>query len=181
MSKLKSATLQRCEEMAELKKLLLDYRVLEAGQVCSYFYGREEKSIRKMLSYMKRAGQLATDLKGRYVALNQAELRDGLDHKLIASFWVLLQFVRQAQYHTRSTFPSQIFLWMGGTEHEIVYVALGDENLVNAALNRTPRGDVKYFVVVEQPEQLEVLDLPNVEWFCTVGQDGQLQRYIQEE
>lgn len=178
---MESATRRRGKEMAELKRLLLDYRVLEAGQICAYFHDREETIIRGMLAYLVRTRQLVMDAGKRYAALNELELRDGLDRKLIASFWALLPFVGRIQYHTRAAFPTQIFFWAEGAEYEIVYVALGDEQLMNAAFAHRAGGGVHYLVVVEQPRQLEVLDLPDVEWFCTVGRDGALQRYIQEE
>ena len=34
---------------------------------------------------------------------------------------------------------------------------------------------------LETPEQIETLEIPGADWFCTVAADGTIQRYLQEE
>lgn len=172
---------QRGKEMKELKRLLLDYRVLEARQIPPYFYGKEERSIQNMISLLLRDGQLVVDQTHRYISLNKTELVNGLEPELISSFWVLLYFAPHIRYHTKAQFPAQIYFWADGLEYEILYVKPGDEGLINSIYSRQITNQCRQLVVVEQPEQIEMLNIPDAEWFCTVANNGKIHRYIQED
>lgn len=172
---------QRGKEMKELKRLLLDYRVLEARQILPYFYGKEERSIQNMISLLLRDGQLVVDQTHRYISLNKTELVNGLEPELISSFWVLLYFAPHIRYHTKAQFPAQIYFWADGLEYEILYAKPGDEGLINSIYSRQTTNQCRQLVVVEQPKQIEMLNIPDAEWFCTVANNGKIHRYIQED
>ena len=53
--------------------------------------------------------------------------------------------------------------------------------MINAVFARREADDTRFLVIVESPEQIEALDIPQVEWFCTVSADGSVERYLQEE
>ena|GEM_PF-5761675 len=169
------------KELHELKRLLSEYGILEIGQIYAYFHYKSEDIIRGIMGYMTRNGLIAADLGARRAAVNGRQLKEEPDRKLIASFWAMLQYIETIQYHTRAQFPAQIYFFADGAEYEVIYVALGEENMINAIFAREPEGDTRYLVVVEEPRQLETLDIPRVEWFCTVGEDGAIRKYIQED
>lgn len=166
--------------MYELKRLLGEYGVLEIRQIIKYFHYKEEKNVRNMLVYMARNGQIVTQ-KNRFVALGEKTLQDGPDWKRINSFWALLEFIQTISYHIPVDYPAQIYFFSDDAEYEIIHVALGDENLINSIFARKEKNEVRYIVVVEEPRQLETLEIPGAQWFCTVGPDGSLEKYIQEE
>lgn len=169
------------EDLAEIKRLLKDYRVLRAEQVYAYFPDKERRVVANMLSFLRRGGQLVSDPSGNYLALNKPELKKGLDEKVIAAFWVLLRFGQQVEYHTRADYPAQLFFFSEGAEYEIVYVPYGNEVMTTAVFAHREPDDTHFLVIVESPEQIESLDIPQADWFCTVSPDGTVQRYIQEE
>ncbi len=168
------------KELHELKKLLGEYGVLEFAQIYAYFGYKDAEVIRGIMSYMTRNALIAADAGTQLAAASKATLANGPDRKLIASFWAMLRYEGDIEYHTRTEYPSQIYFFAGGCEYEVVYVALGDENLMNSVFSRAPESDTRYLVVVEEPKQLESLYLPRVEWFCTV-EGGNVRQYIQED
>lgn len=169
------------KELHELKKLLSEYGILDIRQIYAYFHYKSEDIVRGIMGYMTRNGLIAADMSNRRVAVSERQLQEAPDRKLIASFWAMLQYIETIHYHARAEFPAQIYFFSGGAEYEVVYVPLGDENLINSIFARDNGGDTRYLVVVEEPMQLETLDIPRVEWFCTVAEDGAIRKYIQED
>ena len=172
---------QEKEDLAKIKRLLKEYWVLRVDQLYACFPDKERRVVANMLSFLRRGGQLVSDPSGEFVALNRPELKKGLDEKVIAAFWVLLRFGGQAEYHARAEYPAQIFFFMAGTEYEIVHVTYGNEAMLNAVFARRESDGTHFLVVVESPEQIESLEIPQADWFCTVEADGTVHRYIQEE
>lgn len=169
------------EDLLIIKQLLKEYRVLRTEQIYACFPDKERRVVANMLSFLRRGGQLVSDPSGDFVALNRPELKKGLDEKVIAAFWVLLRFGRQAEYHARADYPAQIFFFSEGAEYEIVYSPYGNEAMLSAVFARREPDDTHFLVIVESPEQIEALDIPQADWFCTVEGDGTVHRYIQEE
>lgn len=169
------------EELLEIKQLLKEYRVLCAEQLYAWFSEKDRRMVGNMLSYLRRSGQLVSDPSGALLALNKPELAKGRDEKRIAAFWVLTKFAGRVEYHACGEYPSQLFFFMEGEEYEIVYVPYGGEGLMNALFARWEKEGARILVIVESPEQIEGLEIPGADWFCTVAADGTIQRYLQEE
>lgn len=70
---------------------------------------------------------------------------------------------------------------MAGEEYEIVYVPYGNEGMMNALFSQRGQSGAHILVIVEAPEQIETLEIPGADWFCTVAAGGTIQRYLQEE
>ncbi len=172
---------QSKEELLEIKQLLKEYRVLHTEQLYAWFSDKERPVVSNMLSYLRRVGQLVNDPSGRLLALNTPELAKGLDEKRIAAFWVLTKFAGQVEYHACGEYPVQLFFFMEGEEYEIVYVPYGNEGIMGALFSQRERSGAHILVIVESPEQIEMLEIPGADWFCTVAPDGSIQRYLQEE
>ncbi len=93
-----------------------------------------------------------------------------VSNKLIQSFWVLLDFIQKAEFHSISDFPIQIIFFKDNELYEIVYVALGEENLINSILNKSNE-DGKRLVIVESKEQIPKINIKNTLCFCQVNED----------
>lgn len=169
------------EDLATIKRLLKEYRTLRTRQLYAWFPDKERRVVGNMLTFLKRGGQLVFDETGEFAALNPPELKKGWDDRRIAAFWVLLRFAGGIEYHACGEYPAEIFFFSGGREYEIVYVPYGNEAMLNAVFARREPDDTRFLVIVESPEQIESLDIPQVEWFCTVSADGSIERYLQEE
>lgn len=164
------------EELLEIKQLLKEYCVLRAQQLYAWFSEKDLRVVGNMLSYLRRSGQLVSDPSGSLLALNQPDLAKGLDKKRIAAFWVLAGFAGRVEYHACGEYPVQLFFFMAGEEYEIVYVPYGNEGMMNALFSQRERSGAHILVIVETPEQIETLEIPGVDWFCTVAADGTIPR-----
>lgn len=87
--------------------------------------------------------------------------------KLINAFWVMLDFIDKAEYHTISDFPVQILFFKEGELYEIIYVSLGEENLINGILNKGT-DDGKRLIVIESKEQIKRLNIKNTLCYCEI-------------
>lgn len=169
------------EDLATIKRLLKEYRTLKVQQIYAWFPEKDRRVVGNMLAFLRRSGQLVLDDTGEFAALNPPEFKKGRDDRRIAAFWVLLRFAGRIEYHACGEYPAQVFFFSDGKEYEIVYVPYGNETMVNAVFARREPDDTRFLVVVESPEQIEAIDIPQAEWFCTVSSDGVIERYLQEE
>jgi len=169
------------EELLEIKQLLKEYRVLRTEQLYRWFSDKDRRVVGNMLSYLRRGGQLVSDPSGSLLALNEPELKKGLDEKRIAAFWVLAGFAGRVEYHACGEYPVQFFFLRRGRHTRIVYVPYGNEGMMGALFSQREQKGAHILVIVETPEQIETLEIPRADWFCTVASDGTIQRYLQEE
>jgi lysophospholipid acyltransferase (LPLAT)-like uncharacterized protein len=132
--------------------------------------------IRNLLKYFAREGRLFFNAE---TALYSAEENAEADAEMIAAFWVLLDFIEEVEYHTAGDFPVKISFFADGELYEILYAALGRENLIHAAANGE-RGEAKRIVVVENREQIEAFAITDAVVFCMVGASGEIQYYRRE-
>ncbi|GHU78935.1 hypothetical protein FACS1894191_0620 [Clostridia bacterium] len=140
---------QRKKEQHELKTLLSEYGVLSVNQIYAYFHDKDREIIHGVISYMARNKLIVTC--GGYAAITRARLEEGPDKKLVAAFWVMLDFIGTVEYHTPSEYPAQLYFFAEGTEYEVIYAGSGDENLMNGIFTRKEDMDTRYLVVVERP------------------------------
>ena len=62
------------EELLEIKQLLKEYRVLRTEQLYRWFSDKDRRVVGNMLSYLRRGGQLVSNLSGSLLALNEPEV-----------------------------------------------------------------------------------------------------------
>lgn len=161
-------------EQVLLKELLRHYKVLLKPQVRRYLSNHQlsDQAIKQMWAYMARHRLLYLD--ERYIALNKPDLAQ-VNTKNLQAFWVLLT-IKQLLYHHPGDFPVQIHFLTETTEGEIIYAALGEERLLNALLAK--EAAISRIIIVEEPEQIPALDIANVQYYCTVSENGQLAKYV---
>ena len=84
-------------------------------------------------------------------------------------------------YHSiGSEFPTKIVFFAQDEVYEIIYIAYGQEALVNNILSSQAKDPPNYIILVDRPEQIPGIDVPNVSGYCTVSPDGQVQYYQKE-
>lgn len=67
-----------------------------------------------------------------------------------------------------------------GEVYEIVPISVGQEALIGQLLTAGPKDPPKYIVLVDKPEQIAELQIPNASGYCTVSDDGTVQYYQKE-
>ena len=164
------------QEAAGILRDVATYRALTEEQILR-LYPRKEAKIKNLLAYLVRQGRLYA--RDGYYCIDPAQV-ENLDRGLLASVWVLLDFIEQVEYHSTGEYPAQIIFFADGEVYEIVYVAPGKEVLINHLLAKMSENGSKYILVVEAPEQISELQIPNTSGYCTVSQEGEIQ-YYQEE
>lgn len=169
------------QELVGIKRLLQEYRILETDQLYAYYPSKERAILHQLIIKLKCLGQIYLSEDGKYAAIHPSELKPEPDQKLIACFWTLLRFVGALQYHMRAKYPAVIYFMMEGQDFAIIYVAAGDENLMESLLRNSGDPDLRYIIVVDHEEQIGKLSIPQAAWYCTVDHQGKLTRYIQED
>ena len=103
------------------------------------------------------------------------------DYEMIAALWVLADFIDKSDYHSSTDFPVKLIFIAGGELYEVIYVASGNETLVEHALAQREQDAEKRIVIVDGTEQFSRLNIPDVTAYCTVDMDsGAVQYYKQE-
>ncbi len=160
-------------EAKEIVRVITLYKTLVSEQIYRLFPGKES-SIKNLLSILIRQGRIFYDPAVNRLSANQ-ECCAAPDMGMIAAFWVLLDFIDRAEYHTASDFPVKISFFCDGELYEIIYIPFGQELLLTHALSG--KEDTRMIILVENPEQIEIIHIPGVAGFCSVDQSGATHYY----
>ena len=152
------------------------YRVLEKEQLLRLYPGKRDK-IENLLAYLTKQGRIFW-VDGRYCASPNSI--EQMDRGLLAAVWVLIDFIEQVEYHSVSDFPAKIIFFAEGEVYEIIYVERGKEPMISHLLSIPREEPSKYIVLVEELSQLQQLNLPQVNGFCTVSPAGEVQYFKKE-
>ena len=141
-------------------------------------YPNKQKQVLNLLAYLVRQKRLFLDGDGFYRTTDQPE---EFDRGLSAALWILIYFIDRVDYHSiGSEFPTKIVFFAQDEVYEIIYIAYGQEALVNNILSSQAKDPPNYIILVDRPEQIPGIDVPNVSGYCTVSPDGQVQYYQKE-
>ena len=165
------------KEAADLLRNITTYHHIRHDQFLRLYPGKEDK-IANLLSFFIKQGRLQFDKK-----LNM--YHDGTeaspDYEMLAAIWVLADFIDRTDYHSSTDFPAKLIFIADGELYEVIYVASGNEALIEHALARQPNDAEKRIVIVEDSGQIARLSIPDVTAYCTVDMDsGSVQYYKQE-
>lgn len=163
------------QEAMELLRIISMYPGLALNQLCRFFPGKETRVVANLLAHLERQGRIVRDSSSCYFSYG-AE-KNGTDRGLRLAVWVLLDFLEQAEYHAPGDFPAKLLFFARSELYEIVWVADGQEVLVNHVLGQNSRTDCRRIVLVEEPGQIERLHIPGASGYCTVTEDGQIHYY----
>ena len=164
-------------------RLILEYSVLDSAQLfvlmknSKLLNKRQRHYIGKSLS--ARGLALKITQNGRnYFAKAPGISPTGKYHAQILCFWVLLDYIGKVDCHTATGTFSRISMEIEGRDYDIVYVKKGQERLCNANIARG--GDTRYFVVVEEAEQIPFIKGKHIHSFATVSETGHVQYFSKE-
>ena len=152
------------------------YRVLEKEQLFRLHPGKQDK-IENLLTHLTKQGRIWL-VDGRYCAAPDSA--EQMDRGLLAAVWVLADFIDQVEYHSISDFPAKIIFFAEGEVYEIIHVEQGKETMISHLLSVPKEEPSKYIVLVDDLSQLQQLDLPPVNGYCTVSPNGEVQYYQKE-
>ena len=141
------------------------------------YTGKEEK-IENLLTFFVRQGRIFFD---KALEMYHDGMESSPDYEMIAALWVLADFIDKSDYHSSTDFPVKLIFIADGELYEVIYVASGNETLVEHALAQREQDAEKRIVIVDGTEQFSRLNIPDVTAYCTVDMDsGAVQYYKQE-
>ena len=164
------------QEAACLLRDITMYRVMTKEQVLRLYPGKREK-VRNLLAYLVRQGRI-WECDDYFCAA--PECAEDIDHGLLAAVWVLADFIDRVEYHSVGDFPAKVIFFADGEIYEIVHAAQGKETLVSHILSDPGEQPSRYLVLVDDPAQIEELQIPGVSGYCTVSPAGEVRYYLKE-
>ena len=163
-------------EAAALLRDISMYHVLTEKQLLLLHPGKEDKT-RNLLAYLVRQNRI-WQVDDFYCAAQDG--MEDMDRCLLAAVWVLTDFIDQVEFHSVGDYPAKIIFFAGGEVYEIIHAALGKEVLLSHVLANPGEQTSSYLVLVDDPEQISELLIPNVNGYCTVSPDGDVSYYRKE-
>jgi hypothetical protein len=161
------------KEAAELLRVVSTYKSVTAEQLLRLFPGKEGK-VRTILTQLEKQGRIVSNAGVVTVPDNS----DAPDREMIASVWVLLDFIERAEYHTAGEFPVKICFFADAEVFGIIYAAPGKEALISRAM--TGADPPRRLVIVEDVAQIERIHIANTAGYCAVSPGGEVCYYKQE-
>ena len=152
------------------------YKVLTEGQVLRLYPGKEDK-VRNLLAFFVRQGRIWL-VNGCYCAAPDS--MDDMDRGLFAAVWVLADFIDRVEFHSVGDYLAKIIFFADGEVYEIIHAAQGKEVLLSHVLAVPGEQPSRYLVLVDDPSQIPELNFPNVNGYCTVSREGEVQYFKKE-
>jgi len=162
-------------EATELLRVITMYKSLQKEQLYRLFPGKEEK-IKQLLAHLVKQGRIVYSPQSKRFSAS-LECENKADSGMIAAFWVALDFIDRIEYHTASEYPVCIMFFADGEAYEIVYVPFDKEALVSHALSSKDEDAPRRIILVDNPDQIPQISIPNINGFCTVDINGDVRYY----
>ena len=164
------------KEALGLLRNLSMYHCLTKDQIIGLF-PEKGKQMDNILTYMEYHRRVWRDGERYYPSQE--------DHKqpergLNAAIWVLIDFIRKVEFHSIGEYPTQIIFFAYHSIYEIVYAEPGREALISQLLYAAREQESNYLVIVEKREQIHRIAAPNINAYCTVSENGDVQYYKKE-
>lgn len=166
----------------ELRSLVQSYNVLDKSQIYAYFEkdGRDQ-FVGKALKALEKERSIYIFQETKQVAANE-EAYKAWERGTSISVWVLLDLMDQKKIEqhflaSKEEYPIRIVFVGDGEIYDILYVAPEDIELTNQLFARKKIDGCGHVVVVEAPEDIPQIQIPDVIGYCTVKEEGQVEYY----
>lgn len=144
-------------EGAALLRILTTYHALHYEQVLQLF-DKNRDSIKSLITSLTKQGRIYHD-KEQHLLCDTEESANSPDMGTIAAFWVLLDFKKALIYHTSGDFPVKLHFFSHDETYEIIYVANGQEALMNHVFESIPPREALRIIIIESENKRENLRL----------------------
>lgn len=156
-------------EAAEMLRTLSLYKTLLEEQVYRLFPDKKRPAIHTLVERYIKDGRIYRDAKRRLLScVPEPELDIGM----IKSFWILLDFQNEVEYHSTGDFPVKLFFFVRAEMYEVIYIQPDQEALISQALANKADDEGKKIIVIESLNQLPHISCANVSGYCLVEGHG---------
>lgn len=164
-------------EAAEILRDITTYHYIRHDQLLRLYPQKKQEVIENLLSYLVRQGRI-------FYEPDRDWYHDGMeahaDTEMLATLWVLTDFIDKAEYHSATDFPVKLLFFAEGETYEVVSVPADKEALIEQALLQSGEENGKRILIIEDTAQIERLHIADVAAYCIVSGTGQIQYYKQE-
>lgn len=170
----------------EVKELVQKYNALYKSQLYAYFAkdGREQ-FVGRALKTLEKEREIYVSQELKLVAASEASYA-AKDYGTLQSVWALLGIMDQKKVEehflaSREEYPVRIVFVGDGEIYDILYVSEAEVSVTNSLFVRKWIDSCGHIVVVENPESIPEIRIPDVVGFCTVKEDGEVGYYRRDE
>lgn len=160
-------------EAASVLRDITMYQALSKDQILRMYPNKEAK-IENLLSYLTKQNRIYQEGNMYYAS---PECAEHIDRSLMAAVWVLADFIDRVEFHSTGDYPAKLIFFADGEVYEVIHAALGKEALLTHALSVKSEESSRYLVLVDDPKQIEQLQLPHVNGYCTASEEGVVTYY----
>jgi hypothetical protein len=150
----------------ELLRTLGEYKTLLMAQALRLFP-------EPVISYLRKQQRIYVRPDQRIAASESVNPDPGAEKAV----WLMLDFIDRVDYHAAGAFPVTLYFFLGEELYEAIYIAPGQETLICHALAGHDDPPGKRIVIIENTEQIEKINFPGINGFCTVNDAGEIQYY----
>lgn len=159
----------------ELVRVVTTYQNLSVKQLLRYFPHMGEDIFPRLAERLSKEGRIYYDKAARRV-LAAKDIPE--NPELSAAFWVLLDFIDQASYHTAGEFPAAITMFYENEVYDICYAAPGKEVLMDQLFSAESADTrTKKLVIIQDVKQMKAFSSLQITAFCLVDVCGNTQYY----
>ena len=170
----------------QILELVKTYNVLYKRQIYAFFaVDGKEKFVGKALHTLLKEHLIYINEVTKTVSQHEDayQLRE---KGTLKAFWVLLSLMEQKKIERhflaeKEEYPIRI-VFVGNAEiYDILYISEAEIQLVNQLFSRQKLDGCGHVVIVENPEEIPQIEIPNVIGFCTVQEEeGGVEYYRRE-
>ena len=147
------------------------YKSLTKTQIYLLHPGRENKITAILKSLENQCRITVTDTTIEYIHNTDTDIG------MTKAIWVLTDFIANTEYHSVSEFPAKLSFLSSGKEYAVIYAEAGKEKLISQIIQKNYTQDIICIVIVDSPDSISALSLPESTIFCTVTEDGRTNYY----
>lgn len=161
--------------------LLREYTALDCAQLFTLLKKHSEipdKQRRKLelaICGRKYAHKIKHADRTYLVARPKISLKKGQYREQIICFWILLDYIEKVDRHYATGTFSRISMEIGDKDYSIVHVLPGLERFCNSHMEKG--GETRYFVIVDDPKQIPLIESDKIHTFATVNETGRIEYY----
>lgn len=162
------------DHLAGIIHLLSMYQSLTFSQIHRYYPELKTDILKSLIMRLAKEGRLSYLPDSDLLLYNKNCKRKS---STIAAFWVLLDFMPDVTYHSISDFPVALTFYTDADAYDVIHIPTEKELLINHAFSHQLADVSKRIIIIDHPNQIPLIKIPNVTAYCTINKLGKVQYY----
>jgi len=163
------------KETTEIMRVMAAYKTLKYHQILRLYPDKPE-IVRNIISKLIQQKRIVYSDDNDILSYGD-DNKQNYNRGLISAFWVLIDFIDEAEYHSPSEYPAQIAFFMNNEFYEIIYAEPEKEILINHILSANKKEQSHKIIVVENEKQIHKITAEDIVCFCIIDENGNIEYY----